>query len=196
MAAEPLTSLPSVKNFLAVTDGSKDAKFSALLFPASQMVRQYLGFEPLSSGYTDEVYDGNGSGMLFLKNRPITAVAGLYLLDYSESDPVPQVAARSAQSGFWFDDKALYVRGFSFSYGRQNVFVSYTAGWDPEDLPPDIEAATNMTVAVLDSAGSIDVNVMSENVPGAYTATFRPDAGRLPDNAKALLSPYRRVSML
>lgn len=185
-----LTELADVKAFMGLTDTSQDAQITAAIPASTLMIKKYLGYDILTNTYTNEVYDGNGSNVLPLRSFPITAISTLYLTDISVTSPIASTTVLSTVSGYWNDDKFIYLRGYTFCMGKQNVVVSYTAGY--AEPPADVNMAANMIVQALVSAGSIDPNIVNENVPNAYTANFKADAGRLPDNAMALLNQYRR----
>jgi hypothetical protein len=185
----PLASLIAYKDWVGLTDGSEDAKVAQCLQRASAMVRAFLEFEPWSSTYEGETYDGTGATQLAPRNRPITAVASVTI-----GNTEIGASGGYGKSGFDFDEKFIYLTGYAFDRGRRNVFIDYTAGFVV--LPDDIVTGTLITAQALMSMGSIDPNVMSESVPGAVNASFKADAGRLPDAAKAILQPRKRVLFL
>lgn len=96
-----------------------------------------------------EVYDGNGNNRLYLRNTPIRSVASLTIdgpaIPASTSVSVPgyvidadgkSIAMRGSAVGMrdWYGG---YRRSpYGFSYGIQNVAVTYTAGFAM--TPPDI----------------------------------------------------------
>ena len=192
-----LPTLAGVKTFMGITDTNSDALLNTLLAPASNQVISFLGYDPTSQTYSLEPYDGNGATFLYLRNRPITAVAALYITWISPVTPIPAVQSPlGTDSGFWFDSKAINLRGYKFDAIRNSVFVTYTAGY--ASIPDDIITASNIAVQALYSAGSLDPTVQGESVPGAYQATYKQDAGSLPLSAQLLLTNggYKRVAMV
>lgn len=190
MPQSPYTTIQNYKTWAGIADSSQDAKIAAAIPRASAMVQRFLGYDPSGGDFVD-LLDGNGGRMIPVKNPPIKSVASVVLQDIGTVTIAP-TAAISQVVGFFFDDKFVYLRGYTFCRGTQNVQITYTAGF--ATFPDDIEEATMMTVSSLVSAGSIDPNVTSETVPGAYTGMFKPDAGKLPAAAISILTPLRRVT--
>jgi hypothetical protein len=87
--------------------------------------------------FTDR-YDGNGKHRLMLRNWPVTAIASLVVDSTAIAAAPTPGAGVSWQSGYllapWDGTppgriQALDLRGHWFCPGRQNVLVSYTAGY-------------------------------------------------------------------
>ena len=72
-----LSTVSQVKSFLNIQDSSKDTWLTLLEPAAESVIKQYLGRDLESNSYT-EYYDGNNQPLLPLRQRPITAVTGVW----------------------------------------------------------------------------------------------------------------------
>ena len=143
MAAGDLTSLPNVKGWMSppLTNATDDELLKRLITAASQYIQTWLNRTIASTLYV-ETYNGTGGNRLILPNYPVTAV-GSVAVNFT---PIPAAPASSGSSGFLFDSFGLYLRGFSFTEGFQNVAVTYTAGF--LTTPPELEQACIELVAL------------------------------------------------
>ncbi len=99
---------------------------TAFLSTAEDIVASYLGFDPNQQEYTDVVACGSGSRRLYLCARNITSVGAL-TLGTTEVD-ITQVKV--------CDDYISFIdHTTKFPIGEDNIVVSYTAGWEIEQMP-------------------------------------------------------------
>ena len=134
-----LCALADVKAFLGITSSATDAVLSALITNVSAAIESYCNRTFASAAYT-ETRNGNGGWRLFLGNGPVTAVVSVAV----DGQAIP-AAADALASGYLFDEGTLYLRGYCFSRGVQNVTVSYTAGY--ASVPGDVVQACVEAVA-------------------------------------------------
>ena len=98
----------------------------AFLCTAEDIVSSYLGFDPKQQEYTDVVASGSGSRRLYLPCRNITAVQALTV----------GTAAMDTSLVAACDDHIRYIDyATKFPVGEDNIRLSYTAGWDIEQMP-------------------------------------------------------------
>lgn len=97
---------------------------------AHDRICKYLGYEIVTSVYTTEYQNGNGTNKLFTNNRPITAVTSLY----NDTDLIP------VSDYILFDNYILLKDSISI-VGEANYKISYTAGWTRTTMPYDIKRA-------------------------------------------------------
>lgn len=190
MAQSPYTTITDYKTWAGIADASQDARIAAAIPRASALVQRFLGFDP-AGGTFSEIYDGNSSRLMPVRNPPIISVSAINIADLGSTVIAP-TSAISLNVGFYFDDKFVYLRGYTFCRGTQNVQIQYVSGYS--QMPEEIPYATMLTVTAMVSAGDLDPNVASESVPGAFTSTFLADAGKLPAAAILVLTPLRRVT--
>jgi len=140
MATVDFTTLDNVKQYLNLSNTTSDAFLSRLISAASAFVVTWVKRDLLSASYTEQ-RNGNGSCRIMLKNSPVTAVSSLAIngLNISASTQ-PGISP-----GYWFDDKMLYVHGYSFPLGFGNVSIEYTAGYTT--VPLELEQVVIEIVA-------------------------------------------------
>ena len=104
-----------------------------------------------------------------------------------EGQAIPPAASTRA-SGYVFSQTQLFVRGFRFSRGIQNVTISYSAGYTT--IPPDIAQACIELVA-LRYRERTRIGEVSKSLGGAETVTYAQKD--LTAAIKTLLQAYRMV---
>ena len=98
----------------------------AFLSTAEDIVSSYLGFDPKQQEYSDVVASGSGSRRLYLPCRNITAVQALTV----GTTAVDTALVTACDDHIRFVDHAT-----KFPIGEDNIVVSFTAGWEIEQMP-------------------------------------------------------------
>jgi hypothetical protein len=150
MAASDLATLADVKAWLAGSSGigsSDDALISRLITDVSGAITAYLSRPSLIARTLTERYDGGGKRRLYLRQFPVISIALLLVNDVAvPAAPQPQGGGSWPQAGYlldpWdgvppgriqaldlFGDWSLGQSYNAFHPGRQNVVVTYTAGY-------------------------------------------------------------------
>lgn len=181
MATGDLTTVVNVKKWLGNLDVSEDdALLSRLVSMASAFVRSYLNRDISSQSYT-ETYDGTGGIVLSVPNYPITAVSSLIINNIT----IP-AATNSITAGYSFDSGRITLYGYTFSRGKNNVTVTYTAGFPT--TPLDIEEVAIEIVGLkyreMSRIGETTKSVGQQNI-SFFT-------GDIPPLAKTILAQYKR----
>jgi hypothetical protein len=186
MAFGDLTTLAEVKawlqtghNAFPVTD---DALLTRLITAASQYIQSWLSRPIALAGYF-EVRDGTGGEALQFACFPVVEVQSLTIGDRA----IPRARSTRA-AGNAFSPTQLFVRGYRFIRGVQNVAFSYTAGYP--SIPPDIAQACIELVA-LRYRERTRIGEVSKSLGGAETVTYVQKD--LSDAIKTLLQQYRMV---
>ncbi|MDE2229908.1 MAG: phage gp6-like head-tail connector protein [Alphaproteobacteria bacterium] len=183
MATGDLTTLANVKAWFAppLTTTGDDALLTRLITAASQFIQAWLGRTVAETAYT-ETRNGFGGTRLFLRNRPVVSVASL-TVDGNAIAP----SSGAGQPGYLFDDSSVYLAGYAFSRGQQNVTIAYTAGYAA--TPPELEQACIALVALRykerDRIGQV-----SKNLAGEVVSFTQKD---MPADVQTLLDQYRSV---
>jgi|GEM_PF-422840 len=99
---------------------------TAFLSTAEDIVASYLGFDPKQQEYTDIVCSGTGSRRLYLPVRNITNIQALTVGTFG----VDTTLVTACDDHIRFLDHAT-----KFPLGEENIKVSYTAGWEIEQMP-------------------------------------------------------------
>jgi hypothetical protein len=153
-----------------------------MIVQASAIIGNFLNRNLLSQTYTEK-YSGVGMSSMMLRNWPITAVASLSI----DTVAVPPSSDGVYNSGFAFDANMLNLIGYQFTRGKNNVAVTYTAGY--ASLPEDVEqGCIDMVMANykrLDREG-----LKSQALPQGGSVSY--DTMLFPDYIKANLSNYKR----
>jgi hypothetical protein len=98
----------------------------AFLCTAEDIVAAYLGFDPKRQEHADVIASGSGSRRLYLPCRNITAVQALTV---GTADVDTSLVAAC-------DDHIRFVdHATKFPVGEDNIRLSYTAGWDTQEMP-------------------------------------------------------------
>ena len=184
MATGDLTTLANVKAYLSppLATTADDALLSRLVTAASQFIQSWLNRTIASASYTD-TRNGTGGTRLFLKNRPITAVASVSVdgVAIAPSSPAP------TGDGYLFDDGSIYLVGHCFTRGYQNVVVQYTAGF--ASTPPEIEQAC-IALVVLRYKERDRIGQASKNLGGEVVSFQQKD---MPADVATVLDQYRNM---
>lgn len=141
MAAGDLTTLANVREWLqqqpAIT--ANDALLTRLISAASQYMQSLMTRTIAVAAYS-EARNGMGMDSMMLKNQPIVSVESVYV-DGMAIPPRPALGPGVTVSpwGYTFDKVMLYLSGYRFTPGRQNVLINYHGGYAV--TPPDLEQA-------------------------------------------------------
>ena len=186
MAFSDLTTLADVKawlqtghNAFPVTD---DGLLTRLITAASQYIQSWLNRPIVLADYV-EVRDGTGGEALQFACFPVVEVQSLTI----GAQAIPRAASTEA-AGYVYSPTQLFVRGYRFNRGVQNVTFSYTAGYP--SIPPDIAQACIELVA-LRYRERTRIGEVSKSLGGAETVTYAQKD--LSDAIKTLLQQYRMV---
>lgn len=213
-AAWDLTTLASVKVYLAKGDTGDDALLQMLVSAASRRIATEICGEPgeiVKKTYTDTV-NGNGGTSMCLANRPVISVASVMI----NGDTIPKQTAIGgngwAQSGdrvqlvgYRFSIPASVVNNYGIVYpygadlagsGVNNVSITYDAGFDPAAIPADLDFACVELVAWI-WRGRDHIGIASRSVSGepqTYQGTWAAEQsqGGLPASVAAVIRTYRQ----
>ena len=171
------------------------AYLTVLISAASNLVIKHCRRDFVSTVYTDEVYDGDGTYVLLLRQFPVTALTSVKTV---ESDGNEETCL-TAQFRVDYDiGEIRHIPECTCAYtyfpaGYRNIKVSYTAGFAV--VPEDVQEATAQTIAWLYANASIAANMESWKL-GDAAAKYKletADMPLLPASVRALLGPYRNV---
>jgi hypothetical protein len=133
-----LTTLAAVKAWATITNTNSDAVLAPLITAASRWVLGYVGRSSVLPKLLNERYDGGGKDRLYLRSYPVLSIASLVIGQTAISAAPTPGAGVGWQAGYLLEPwdgippgqiQALDLRGHWFHRGRQNVLVSYTAGY-------------------------------------------------------------------
>jgi hypothetical protein len=183
-----LTTLETVKAWRSppITTTADDAQISRIITAASEFIRRYLQRTLVSQNYSEQ-RNGTGGRELMLRHAPVTAVTSL-TVDGNAIPAAPDAVSPgyvlAAESGI------LYLRGYGFWRGAQNVAAAYTAGFlvrgeaqtVPQDSPYELPCSSLTQLWAADSGvsyagGAALVAVAPGATPtaGQYVPPAAPD---------------------
>lgn len=139
-----LVTLATVKGYLpsvSAGDGQWDDLLARLISATSIQFEGEAG-RTLASAAATEVYDGDGSQSLTLRRWPVSAVTSVTV----NGTVIPTRATVTGDGWVLGPDDRLYLSGYFFTYGLQNVSIVYTAGYST--VPADVQQAVCKMVAL------------------------------------------------
>lgn len=186
MAFGDLTTLADVKTWLQTAPGqfpsSEDALLTRLITAASQFIQTRLGRWIAPVDYL-EVRDGTGGTRLQFGMFPVLAVLSL-TIDDQPILPAPDTTT----AGYGFTQTQLIVRGTCFTRRKQNVIVTYTAGYPA--VPADIAQACIELVA-LRYRERTRIGEVSKHLGGETVSYLQKD---MTPAVASVLEQYRMVA--
>jgi len=180
MAANDLATLAQVKEYLPHKGSEDDTLLSRLIEAASSFIENELSRTIKLATYT-ESYNGSGSKRQMLRQYPVVSVAAV-----SIDGVVIPASAYVNDVGYRHDSYSVFVTGYTFSRGCQNVAVTYNAGFAA--VPADLVQCCCELVAVRFRERS-HLDKSSEGLAGASTSYLRKEVTPFAD---AILKNYMR----
>lgn len=161
MNAIDLTWLQQVKDFAEVKTVNDDAMIASLITEFSQYCLTHCSRETLNRIVTfNEIYNGNGSYRLYLRNSPIQSLIAVFIDGTSRT-----LSAGYASPGVFIEQekRSIAIRGgtqgsalinyypgpglpFYFCKGVGNINIQYTAGFPVQTQTNEIETIASQTI--------------------------------------------------
>lgn len=192
------TTLANLKAYLNIAGTGDDALLTRLITSASGFIDTVTARpNGLAVATYNDYRDGNGKTQMTMKNTPVQSVTSL-VVDGNQIQPLPAPGvgvATPAFPCFSFDENCLYLTGAVFCQARQNVAMSYTAGFftvgDGSNAAAVIEQACIDLVA-LKYKQRDRIGKTSEALTGIGTVAYL--VRDLPADLKEALVPFTRVA--
>lgn len=152
-ATTDLTTLALYKQYQGLTDTNSDTPLTALITSASISLAKAYRALFIQQAVT-ETRDGMGKTRMLLKNYPVVSVSGVTI----DGQTIPvRPSNNPLAAGYVAPDPGdnhglLYLVGYTFNPGYQNVVVNYTAGWFANTAAAaaaDVGVAANIYVKFL-----------------------------------------------
>lgn len=212
-----LTSVQQFKDYLGLTSTSEDAQLHGFLDATEEAIERFCRRKFKSAAYT-EYHDGHGLKNLFLEQRPVTAITGVWVDDdgYYGTGSSPFPSSDQWTSGTDFALKrsdqseknagclvALRGLGLGNGYwpkGDGNIKVTYTAGYTA--IPEDLILAIHLLASQVRNAAEKGIpGALKSETQGRYSYEILTgtgaEAGDLSGTtivqALSILKPYREV---
>lgn len=180
-----LVTLEYVKTYMGITGTNSDALLAQLITAASRFAMNYCSRIFISQSYT-KTYNGVGGQWMMLGQEPVTAVASVTIDGVVMPPNVPP-----GQSGYVFDDAALYFKNgcYVFNRGVQNITVTFTAGYAADAIPQDLQQAIAELVS-LKYKRRDNLDVASRGIAGETISYVVADMNRF---TKSVLNLYTKA---
>ena len=126
-----LTTLAAVKAWLNLPDTNINADdlLTGLITAASGWIEDTLERTIALTSYSRN-FNGTGGTVLMLPEYPVVAVSAVSVGPIViPAAPAPGSGPTTPVNGYLFDDSAIYLRGYKFERGVQNVSASWQAGY-------------------------------------------------------------------
>lgn len=191
--ADPLVDLATVGDattYLVNVNLTPPTNLDELVTAVSAIIQQDVNRRFPSQPYSVTL-NGWGSDRVLLPNTPISAVSSLTI------DGVAITAASSPTAyGYVFDDLAVYLRGYSFCRGVQNVAIAYTAGFAtiPADLVQACVEGVGAVIATFQYADPRAIELQAGGTKLVFASGKPVDLKSicLTPNVTKIINQYRR----
>jgi hypothetical protein len=164
-----LTTLANVKAWLAITNTNSDTIIGGLITAVSRGIYSNMGRASILPRTFNERYDGQGNQRFYLRNWPVISISSLsnwgvtipqgtppglngpaingYLIQPWDGTPPGEPQAIDVYG--WGVNNSFFGASYRYSYGRQNVAVTYTAGYQVTGEAWNVPATGPYTVTPL-----------------------------------------------
>jgi len=193
MAASDLAALADVKTWLSGSSGigsSDDALIARLITDVSGAITAYLGRPSLTPRQFTDRLDGEGRARIFLRRYPALQVTSLTIDNVTVAAAAPPAAGAPYTKGYLLESwdglppgrpQSLDVFSTIFCKGRQNVCVSYSAGYAVSNESANVPHAPGpytVTAAAPFGPWAGDSGVTYTNGTPIATVASSPGAGQ------------------
>lgn len=191
-----LTTRQKVKDYLSISDTTKDTLIDELINYVSYFIQNYCGGRNFLSQSYVEIKDPGGRTKLFLNQFPVTAVT---LVEYRSGTPSTPVWVTYSADAYL----PYLLEGYIHFYARlplvpQGMRVTYTAGYlidftnefsATHTLPEDLTmVCTEIVAKQVNTAQS--QGIYSESTEG-QSVQFDSKVHKLSDNHEEILNSYK-----
>ena len=194
-----LTTLARLKAYLGITSASYDTVLEYTIDSTTAFILQYCDRIFQKTVYTNEVYDGNGTPNLLLKNYPVVSGTTFTLEVRDSVDNQSSFSAIASEDYFIKESSGIinYISGV-FEKLPQHYRITYTAGYDYDTATKtlisvnlgDLEYAVWKLCAVMYYQRSNSGDIASESI-GDYSVTYMKEVMTDPE-VMAILDRYKR----
>jgi hypothetical protein len=141
LSSRALCTLEELKQFLGISDVDKDMLLEKLVESSSNIIENYVGYDPHYRTYTDRIYTGEGTTRMWLKDVPVITLTAVKLEGTAIS--AEELAKIILHDNYLEGQYYVFVRTWDDNYK-----LTYTAGYNPDDADPDRAADSKSTLAL------------------------------------------------
>jgi len=115
-------------DYIGTTDTAQDEQLDRICARAQSILDGWMHYRLGAQQYADEKHDGCGDDYFYLISRPIITVSSLTIDD--ESIDLDDI--------FLYEDQAKVDVNFPIPNGKQNIVITYWAGYVGDVVPAEI----------------------------------------------------------
>lgn len=121
-----LTTVETVKKWLNITGTASDIALTSLIARVSGLLFHLTNKSYLLSREYKDVFSGKGSSSVKtqLNILPITAITSVTI----DTTVIPAATPGGVDAGYLFDSDYVYLRGYEYTQGVNNIAIVYTGG--------------------------------------------------------------------
>jgi len=174
-----LTTLARVKTFLGISGTSNDELLTSLINSCTDFIENYCDRRFKQKAYTNELYNGNGTNKLLLKNYPVDE-SSTFKIEERSSD-LNEDDWNEIDTEYYF---VHYDSGIvEYDYDNSSTFLEDAGAGD-------LEYACWKLVSKVYNQRKQAGNIQSERL-GDYSVTFKKEVMADPE-IKSILDKYKR----
>jgi hypothetical protein len=184
-----LVSLAELKNWLDVAGTDDDVLLKGLITQISRAILNVIDRPGILPSVYTEIRDGGNDVSIMLRHWPVIGVSSCIVDGVAIPPSPPLFAGASAQMGYVLDPsnvappgamQRLSLRRFLFTYGLQNVTISYSAGYQITNESAVIPSTTPYSISAQAPYGdwASDVGVVYSDGLSLAAVTGNPAAGQ------------------
>lgn len=180
-SATRLTTLDNVKSYMGITDTTDDTILDMLINRVSAWIENYCN-RVFGNAIYDQLYDGNNSVSMVVKNAPVTAFATL------------EIDGEEVLTGdyFWYDYGEVILESGRYGTKRQSIHCVYTAGYTV--IPFEVEdVAIKLTAMTFYGKGKDRLGISSKTLGREGSVTYSNTA--IPSEVRHVLDSFKFINI-
>ncbi|MEM9165761.1 MAG: head-tail connector protein [Planctomycetota bacterium] len=206
-----LTTAANVKEALGISGSDSDALIANLITRATALAERYCDRVFESATYTDEKGDARGTGIILVRNPPITSVTSVAVrssgstyttLAATDYDFTTDDAGRIELVSDWnyWDHGSRYPVGGSFGTGINSYRVTYTGGYLAGTHDSELAALEEIIIEMVAAANPADPSVrakagsLASESLGYQNFAYREVRSKF-ESQRYLLDNFRRLTL-
>lgn len=177
------------------TDSTDESMVSLLSFSVTTEIEKYCD-RILVNREISEFHSGYASNSIGSKEYPVTGFSSLQIKDNSNIDYQnisPELYGVSPKPGESTEPiEVELINGYLFPRGKNNIRLTYTAGYLPDAIPQDLKIAFCEILSWMLKrlkARQIGVNTLARAKNQTGPLLYDPN---IPEHARQILDSYRR----
>ena len=204
--SQALTTVARYKAYAGISGVTSDSRIEVLINVITDYIERFCDRRFLQTVYTSEVYDGQGSQQLLLKNFPVSTTAA-FQMNHRDTY-LNEAHWSSVDTNLYHIDYLAGLVEFIGGWFRKtprHYQITYTAGYAFDNATPgvtletlgigDLEFACWQLVSNLFKSAGQQTGIQSESI-GNYSVTYGSGNALMDDAVKSILMKYKRPHLM